>query len=113
MTTVDAVLAQLELQRFLDRAIELTASGRKDTLDGALGVVRWRGDTHPLFAETASDGTISALGERESRNVTAGVYLFSTRIFSFGDKARAAGLNAMRHISRCSCARACGLPQSS
>jgi NDP-sugar pyrophosphorylase family protein len=96
MTTVDAVLAQLELRRFLDRAIELTASGRKDTLEGALGVVRWRGDTRPLFAETASDGTISALGERESRNVTAGVYLFSTRIFSFGDKARAAGLNAMR-----------------
>jgi NDP-sugar pyrophosphorylase family protein len=96
MTTVDAVLAQLELRRFLDRAIELTASGRKNTLDGALGVVRWRGDTRPLFAETASDGTICALGERESRNVTAGVYLFSTRIFSFGDKARAAGLNAMR-----------------
>jgi len=28
--------------------------------------------------------------------VTAGIYLFSTRIFAFGDKARSAGLDALR-----------------
>jgi len=96
MTTVDAVVAQTELLRFVERATVLTAPGRSHTLDGALGVVQWRGDRHPLFAETAADGVISALGERESEQVTAGVYLFSTRIFSFGDQARAAGLDAMR-----------------
>jgi NDP-sugar pyrophosphorylase family protein len=96
MTTVDAVVAQTELLRFVDRAAEMTAPGRSHCLDGALGVVEWRGDRHPLFAETAPDGIISALGERESRQVTAGVYLFSTRIFSFGDRARTAKLDAMR-----------------
>lgn len=96
MTTVDAVAARIELARFADRALDRTNPASADALDGALGVVRWRGDTHPLFAEVASDGVISALGDRESQQVTAGVYLFSTRIFSFGDKARAAGLDAMR-----------------
>src|SRR5277367_2142880 len=96
MSTVDAVVAQSELVRFVDRAAEMTAPVRSRGLDGALGVVQCRGDRRPLFAETAADGIISALGERESRQVTAGVYLFSTRIFSFGDKARAAGLDAMR-----------------
>jgi NDP-sugar pyrophosphorylase family protein len=96
MTTVDAVAAQSELARFVNRALELTSPGSEGTLDGALGVVRWRGDRHPLFAETTAGGLISALGERESPQVTAGIYLFSTRIFSFGNKARAAGLDAMR-----------------
>ncbi len=96
MTTVDAVAPRSELARFAARAIELTAPGRMHTLDGALGVVRWRGDNSPLFVEIAADGLISALGARESQQVTAGIYLFSTRIFSFGDKARAAGLDAMR-----------------
>jgi choline kinase len=96
MTTVDAVVPPAELERFAVRALELTDPVRPDALDGALGVVKWRGDRHPLFAEVALDGTICALGDRESRLVTAGVYLFSTRIFSFADKARATGLDAMR-----------------
>jgi choline kinase len=101
MTTVDAVVPPTELERFSDRALDLTNPdltnpARQNALDGALGVVRWRGDRHPLFAEVALDGTICALGNRESQQVTAGVYLFSTQIFSFGDKARAAGLDAMR-----------------
>jgi NDP-sugar pyrophosphorylase family protein len=96
MATVDAVVPPLELERFAVRALDLTNPAHPDALDGALGVVNWRGDRHPLFAEVAPDGTICALGDHESRLVTAGVYLFSTRIFAFGDKARAAGLDAMR-----------------
>lgn len=96
MTTVDAVVPPGEFERFAVRALELTDPARPDALDGVLAVVNWRGDRHPLFAEVALDGTICALGDRESRQVTAGVYLFSTHIFSFGDKARALGLDAMR-----------------
>jgi hypothetical protein len=61
-----------------------------------LGVVTWRGDRHPLFAEVASDGVITRLGGHEAPRVTAGVYLFLTRIFAFGDMARSAGLDALR-----------------
>ena len=96
MTTVDAVLPPAELERFAIHALALTNPAEQNATDGALAVVRWRGDRHPLFAEVALDGTISALGDRESQQVTAGVYLFATRIFSFGTKARAAGLDAMR-----------------
>jgi len=101
MTTVDAVVPPAELERFAIRALDLTnpdltSPAGQNVLDSALGVVRWRGDRHPLFAEVALDGTICALDNRESQQVTAGVYLFSTQIFSFGDKARAAGLDAMR-----------------
>ena len=96
MATVDAVAAPAELAGFVKRALELTDLDGSIPLDGTLGVVRWRGDRHPLFAEVASDGVITALGERECPLVTAGFYLFSTRIFAFGDMARAAGLDAMR-----------------
>ena len=95
MATVDAILSRSELARFAKRAIELTDSGNPDALDGALGVVRWRGDKRPLFAKVA-DGVILALGDGEAPQVTAGLYLFSTRIFSFANEARAAGLDAMR-----------------
>jgi choline kinase len=98
MTTVDAVVPPAEFERFAVRAFDLTDSTDQNALDGVLGVVKWRGDRHPLFAEVAPDGTICALGDRESQLVTAGVYLFSTRIFSFGDKARATGLDAMRRF---------------
>ncbi|MBI3758748.1 MAG: NTP transferase domain-containing protein [Deltaproteobacteria bacterium] len=96
MTTVDAVIAPAELARFTARALELVNPFKGQALDGALGVVPWRGDRHPLFAKVEPDGTIGALGDHESALVTAGVYLFSTRIFSFRDKAHAAGLDAMR-----------------
>jgi NDP-sugar pyrophosphorylase family protein len=96
MTTVDAVLAPAELARFLRRALEMTDRAGAEALDGALGVVTWRGDRHPLFAEVASDGVITRLGGHEAPRVTAGVYLFPTRIFAFGDMARSAGLDALR-----------------
>jgi NDP-sugar pyrophosphorylase family protein len=96
MTTVDAVLAAAELTRFLDHALKLTDPAAASPLDGILGVVKWRGDRHPLFAELATDGTIRRLGGPETQLVTAGLYLFSTRIFAFGDRARSLGLNALR-----------------
>jgi NDP-sugar pyrophosphorylase family protein len=106
MTTVDAIISPTEFRRFALHALaltdpdltnpDLTNPVGQNALDGALGVAKWRGDRHPLFAEVALDGTICALSDRESQLVTAGVYLFSTRIFSFGDEARAAGLDAMR-----------------
>jgi NDP-sugar pyrophosphorylase family protein len=95
MTTVDAILSRSELARFAKLAIELTDSRNPDALDGALGVVRWRGDKRPLFAKVA-DGVILALGDGEAPQVTAGLYLFSTRIFVLAEEARAAGLDAMR-----------------
>src|SRR5262249_225729 len=67
-------------------------------LDGALGVVRWRGDLNPLFVQLREDGEISALGDRQSPTVTAGVYLFSTAIFGHGEEARRRGLDSMRRF---------------
>ena len=96
MTTVDAVIAPAELGRFLERALEMTDPARPDALNGALGLVKWRGDRHPLFAEVAADGVIRRLGGHETALVTAGVYLFTTRIFAFGDRARSVGLDALR-----------------
>lgn len=96
MTTVDAMVAEAELTRFLDSALALTDPVRNRPLDGALGVVQWRGDRHPLFAEVAANGVISRLGGQQADLVTAGVYLFSTRIFAFAGEARSAGLDALR-----------------
>ena len=99
MTTVDTVMTTAEFRRFVNNALKLMDES-KNGLDGALGVVHWRGDRHPLFADVASDGTISALGERECAMATAGVYLFSTRIFAWAAQARGAGLDAMRRYLR-------------
>lgn len=96
MTTVDALIAPVEFARFLTCALEITNPALPDALDGALGVVRWRGDRHPLFAEVAADGVISRLGGPETALVTAGAYLFSTRIFALAATARSAGLDALR-----------------
>lgn len=96
LATVDAVIDPKEAQRFMARALEMMAPG--GGADGALGVVRWRGDKRPLFAEVGGDGFIKGLGERETELVTAGIYLFSTRIFEFVDEARKAGLDAMRRF---------------
>ena len=96
MTTVDTLISTAEFSRFRARALEITDPARPDALDGALGVVRWRGDRHPLFAEVAADGIISRLGGPETSIVTAGVYLFSTNIFALAAMARSAGLDALR-----------------
>ena len=96
MATVDAVMRPEEFRRFADRAKALTETGVAPSVDGALAVVKWRRDERPLFAQVAPDGIIEALGEARAAWVTAGVYLFNTRIFSFAEAARERGLGAMR-----------------
>ena len=93
LSTVDAIVADEELQRFHTRALERIVSR---SLDGALGVVRWGGDPRPLFAEVADDGLIRRFSDESGTLVTAGVYIFSTSIFAHASTARARGLNALR-----------------
>lgn len=95
--TVDAVVAAPELRRFVARAAELT-EGAAARFDGALAVVRWRGDKRPLFVELAPNGAIAKLGERESAIVTAGFYYLPAAIFDFAPRARAEHLDAMRKL---------------
>jgi NDP-sugar pyrophosphorylase family protein len=94
---VDAVLPSEEIRSFVTNATKIT-SGAQSRLDGALGVVRWRGDADPLFVHFAADRTISALGGRQSPMVTAGLYLFSTSVFVHSAQARRRGLDAMRRF---------------
>jgi choline kinase len=98
LATVDAVLAPGEFRRFVDLAVDLTNPAALERSDGALGVVKWRGDRHPLFAEVASAGQITSLGAKKSATVTAGVYLFSTEIFDHAAEARMRRLNALRQF---------------
>jgi choline kinase len=98
LATVDAVVEAAEMRRFAARALELTAGGGAGRFDGALAVVRWRGDQRPLFAEVAPDGAIAALGERESAMVTAGLYYLPAGIFDLAPRARAERLDAMRKL---------------
>jgi NDP-sugar pyrophosphorylase family protein len=97
LATVDAVVEAAELGRFARRALELTGGGTA-RFDGALAIVRWRGDKRPLFAEVASDGAIVSLGERQSATVTAGFYWLPAAIFDFAPRARAERLDAMRKL---------------
>jgi NDP-sugar pyrophosphorylase family protein len=100
LATVDAVVEAAELGRFAARALELTG-GAAARFDGALALVRWRGDKRPLFAEVVPDGpdsAIAALGERESAMVTAGFYYLPAAIFDFAPRARAERLDAMRKL---------------
>jgi NDP-sugar pyrophosphorylase family protein len=64
-------------------------------------VVEWRGDKKPLFVAVAANGAIAAFSDEKiddesSALVTAGVYLFSTRIFEHSRSARARRLGALR-----------------
>jgi NDP-sugar pyrophosphorylase family protein len=97
LATVDAVLGPGRLDEFLARAMAATDPSR-DRFDGALGVVRWRGDRHPLFVQVAADGLITDLGEKRTDIVTAGVYLFASGIFDYSDEARRLGLDALRRF---------------
>jgi NDP-sugar pyrophosphorylase family protein len=98
LATVDAVVDAVEMRRFAARAVELTAVNGARRFDGALAVVRWRGDKRPLFAEVAPDSAITALSERESTLVTAGLYYLPAAIFGFAPRARAERLDAMRKL---------------
>lgn len=96
LATVDAVTRDHEFRSFVARATNLTDPATPDRFDGALGVVKWRGDRNPLFAQADEGNLITALGATEAPRVTAGVYLLSTGIFAFGAEARSLGLGAMR-----------------
>jgi NDP-sugar pyrophosphorylase family protein len=98
LATVDAVIDAAEMRRFVARALELTAGSGAARFDGALAVVRWRGDKRPLFAEIAPDGALAALGERESAMVTAGFYYLPAVIFYLAPRARVERLDAMRKL---------------
>lgn len=100
LATVDAVVDAAELRRFVVLAMDATelTGGASAGFDGALAVVRWRGDKRPLFVEVASGGAIVALGERESATVTAGFYYLPAAIFDFAERARAERLDAMRKL---------------
>lgn len=97
LATVDSVADAGELRSFSTRAAELSTP-HAGGFDGALAVVRWRGDRRPLFAAVGADGSISSLGERESAMVTAGFYWLPGAIFDLAPRARAAGLDAMRRL---------------
>jgi hypothetical protein len=98
LATVDALLDPAEFHRFVTGATKVTDPAGPHCLDGALAVVKWRGDIRPLFAEVAADGLIAGLGEKTTSAVTAGVYFFSTAIFAHASEARAAGLDSMRRF---------------
>lgn len=98
LATVDAIIADTEFAKFIEQARALITKGQIHGFDGVLGVVKWRGDTKPLFAKIAPDREIVALGDDEASMVTAGVYLLPTSIFAFADDARRAQLSALRRF---------------
>ena len=93
LATVDAILPPAEFARFTREAQAASVAGE---CDGALAVVKWRGDAKPLFTHAAPSGLIEELGERPSPIVTAGVYWLPTAIFVLAENARALKLSAMR-----------------
>jgi NDP-sugar pyrophosphorylase family protein len=97
-STVDAVIPQAELARFVNESRKKIEEGREKNLAGVLAVTQWRGEAKPLFADVTSDGLIQQLGNRQTSMVTAGVYFLSTRIFDHAADARRAGLDALRRF---------------
>jgi choline kinase len=97
-STVDAVASQADLNRFAAEAIAATTGATDRPFDGALAVVRWRGDRRPLFVNAADDGRIVALDEIQRDCVTAGFYMLPRDIFKLGTLARERGLNALRQF---------------
>jgi choline kinase len=98
LATVDTVIPDAEFRRFVSTALAMIRRRDEQAFDGVLGVVRWRGDKKPLFAQLSPRGEIMALGENQAPTVTAGVYLLPTRIFDFAAEARATKLNALRRF---------------
>lgn len=96
--TVDTVIPQPELTRFVNESRrKIEDCGDKD-LVGVLGVARWRGERKPLYADVTSNGLILRLGEGQTSTVTTGLYFLSTRVFDYGADARRAGLDALRRF---------------
>ncbi len=99
LATVDAVTPPGAFERFALRALAMTGIDCEQPLAGVLGTVAWRGERRPLFVEAdPGGGLIRALGADHGPAVTAGAYVFSTRIFDFVACARAARLGALREF---------------
>jgi NDP-sugar pyrophosphorylase family protein len=96
--TVDAVIPQIELVRFVNEAGKKIALYDDKNLAGVLAVTRWRNEPRALFAALTKDNLISRLGSVQTPVITAGLYFLSTRIFDFADEARRTGLDALRRF---------------
>jgi choline kinase len=96
--TVDAVIPQLGLTRFVNESRRKIEDCSDKNLVGVLGVARWRGERKPLYADVTSNGLIVRLGEGQTSTVTAGLYFLSTRVFDYGADARNARLDALRRF---------------
>jgi NDP-sugar pyrophosphorylase family protein len=97
-STVDAVIPQIELVRFVNESRRKIEDCRDKNLLGALAVTRWRGEAKPLFTDVTASGLILGLGNRQTSIVTAGLYFLSTAIFDYAADARRAGLDALRRF---------------
>ena len=96
--TVDAVIPQAELARFVNESRRKIEDCSEKQLAGVLAVTRWRGEARPLFADVTENGLILRLGDRQTSMVTAGLYFLSTRVFDCAADARRAGLDALRRF---------------
>jgi choline kinase len=96
--TVDAVIPQAELARFVNESRRKIEECADKNLAGVLAVTRWRGEAKPLFADVTENGLIQRLGGAQTSTVTAGLYFLSTRIFNFAADARRTGLDALRRF---------------
>jgi len=94
LLTVDAVFAPATLRAFVRAADCLRAA------DGVLALSAFVDDEKPLWARTAPDGCITALGPGAAGSglVTAGFYVFDPVIFGEIAAARAAGYTALRQF---------------
>ena len=97
-STVDAVIPQIELLRFVNESRRKIEDCGDKSLAGVLAVTRWRGEAKPLFADVTENGLILGLGNRQTSMVTAGLYFLSTRVFDYAAAARRAGLDALRRF---------------
>ena len=96
--TVDAVIPQTELARFVNESRRKIEDCSEKKFAGVLAVTRWRGEPRPLFADVTENGLILRLGNRQTSMVTAGLYFLSTRVFDYSADARRAGLDALRRF---------------
>jgi len=96
--TVDAVIPQAELARFINESRRKIEQCSEKKLAGVLAVARWRGEARPLFAAVTENGLILRLGDGQTSMVTAGLYFLSTRVFDYAADARRAGLDALRRF---------------
>ena len=97
-STVDAVIPQAELVRFVNESRRKIEDCGDKNFAGVLAVTPWRGEAKPLFADVTENGLIHRLGEGQTSTVTAGLYVLSTRIFEYAADARGAGLDALRRF---------------